>query len=144
MRALFVLAAFLLLSLGLIAQNSDPASSASPPSSTSPPAQEKSDSIKPPGTVVIHDGVTKGVMVHMVRPKYPKAARKAHIEGTVVMRAEIGKDGRIQDLEAVSGPPELVPAAMEAVRKWRYRPYLLYNEPVVVDTEIRVNFALTQ
>jgi periplasmic protein TonB len=135
-----VLTALLLLSSGLIAQTKDPSSSS--PSSASPPAQEKSDSQKPPATTF--GELTKGKLIHKVRPKYPEAAKKAHIEGTVILNVDIEKDGTIGYLEAVSGPAELIPAAIEAVRKWRYSPYLMKNEPIAVRTEIRVNFALSQ
>lgn len=88
--------------------------------------------------------VTAGRLILKVQPKYPKAAKKAHIEGTIVLSADIGKDGTIGYLEAVSGPAELIPAAMEAVRKWRYSPWLYRNEPVAVRTKIRVIFSLSQ
>jgi periplasmic protein TonB len=58
------------------------------------------------------------------------------------MCALISKEGKIADLRAVSGPPELIPPSLEAVQKWRYKPYLLNNEPVQVNTEIHVNFAI--
>lgn len=85
-----------------------------------------------------------GRLIHKVQPKYPKAAKKAHIEGTVILRAVIEKDGTIGYLEAVSGPTELIPSAKEAVRKWRHSPSLLGNEPISVNTDIRVNFSLSQ
>jgi TonB family protein len=150
MRRRQVLAAFMLLSSGLIAQTKDPSSSASVP------AQEKSDSTKPPaamgGEVTGEDwnkaasqnGISPGRLIHKVQPKYPKAAKKAHIEGTVIVKADIEKDGTIGYLEAISGPAELIPPAMEAVRKRRYSPYLYKNEPIEVRTEIRVNFSLSQ
>jgi protein TonB len=144
MRRRLVLAALLLSSLGLIAQTKDPSSSSPSPSSASPPAQEKSDSSTPPAAAATAGEVTRGRLIHEVQPKYPKAAKKGHIEGTVVLYATIGKDGTIQYLDAVSGPAELIPAAMEAVQKWRYSPYLWRNEPVVVKTQVRVNFALSQ
>ena len=92
----------------------------------------------------VHDvkEVSGGGLIHKVAPKYPRSARKAHIEGTVVMCAVIQKDGVIRDLRAVSGPPQLIPAAMEAVRKWRYRPYSYQGQPIEVSTDIRVNFEL--
>ncbi len=65
-----------------------------------------------------------------------------HIQGAVVLRAIIGKDGEVHDLTPLSGPPELVQSAMGAVRQWRYRPYYLKGEPVEVDTQITVNYVL--
>jgi len=69
-------------------------------------------------------------------------ARQARIQGTVVLQAVIGKDGSIQNLKVVSGHPMLAPAALEAVKQWRYKPYFLNGEPVEVDTTINVNFTL--
>ncbi len=60
----------------------------------------------------------------------------------MVLQAVIGKDGTVHDLRLLSGHPMLLPAAIEAVRQWRYRPYLLNGEPVEVDTQINVNFTL--
>jgi len=60
----------------------------------------------------------------------------------VMLQAVIGKDGRIENLQMISGHPMLAPAAIEAVRQWRYRPYTLNGEPVEVETEITVNFVL--
>jgi membrane protein involved in colicin uptake len=68
----------------------------------------------------------------------------AHIQGTVVLCATIAKDGKLQNLRAVSGPEELIPSAMKAVAQWRYQPYLLSKEPAEVDSEIHVGFALSR
>jgi len=68
---------------------------------------------------------------------------QARIQGTVVLQAVIGKDGTVHDLHVVTGHPMLVPAAIEAVKQWRYRPYLLNNEPFEVDTQINVTFTLS-
>ncbi len=65
----------------------------------------------------------------------------AHISGTVVLHAIIAKDGTIQELEFVSGPPMLVKSAMDAVKQWRYKPYLLNGDPVEVETTINVDFS---
>lgn len=75
-------------------------------------------------------------------PVYPPLARMAHIQGVVVLQAIIGTNGAVQDLKALSGPPLLVPAAIDAVKTWRYQPTLLNTEPVEVLTEIDVNFRL--
>jgi|CZKJ01.1.fsa_nt_gi TonB family protein len=88
-------------------------------------------------------GVSQGLLVYRVQPVYPYAARRAGIQGTVVLRAVIDKGGRIADLQMISGPKELAPAAIGAVQQWRYKPYLLKGDPVEVDTEIRVNFTLS-
>jgi protein TonB len=90
----------------------------------------------------VTEGVTQGQLVHKVNPKYPKAARKARIQGTVLLCAALSKEGRITNLRAASGPEALIPSALKAVEQWRYKPYLLQGEAVEVQTEIRVNFQL--
>ena len=90
----------------------------------------------------ISEGVAQGFLVHQVKPVYPPLARQARIQGAVLLQAIIGKDGCIENLRLVSGHPMLAPAAIEAVRQWRYRPYTLNREPVEVQTEITVNFVL--
>lgn len=90
----------------------------------------------------VSKGVIEGLLISRVTPVYPKIAILAHQQGTVLLHAIIGRDGTIQNLQAISGPPLLVKAALEAVERWRYRPYLLNNEPVEVETQITVNFTL--
>lgn len=91
----------------------------------------------------VSTGVERGLLVHEVRPVYPPLASQARVQGEVILQAIIGKDGSIQQLRAVSGRPVLIPAALDAVRQWRYRPYLLNGEPVEVETQIIVNFKLS-
>lgn len=95
-----------------------------------------------PQRVRVSQGVSEGLLIHRVQPMYPQLARQARIAGTVVLQASIGKDGAIQNLRLVSGHPMLAPAAIEAVKQWKYRPYFLNGEPVEVDTQITVNFTL--
>jgi protein TonB len=85
----------------------------------------------------------EGNIIYRVQPSYPPIARLARVQGTVELRAIISKAGTIENLIAVSGSPMLVKSAIEAVRQWRYRPYLLNNEPIEVETEITVNFVLS-
>ncbi len=80
--------------------------------------------------------------MHKVLPTYPPLARSARIQGTVVLQAMISKLGTIENLRLLSGHPLLAPAAIDAVSHWRYRPYILNNEPVEVETQITVNFSL--
>jgi protein TonB len=96
----------------------------------------------PPQKVRVSSGVAAGLLIHQVKPQYPPLAVQARIQGTVVLQAVIGKDGTVHDLRLVSGHPMLAGAAMEAVKQWRYRPYLLNGEPVEVDTQVNVNFTL--
>jgi periplasmic protein TonB len=94
--------------------------------------------------VRVSQGVTQGMKVHDVTPQYPQMAKIARVQGPVVLAAVIGKDGTIQNLRVVStASPLLNQAAVEAVKQWRYRPYILNGEPVEVDTTITVNFTLS-
>jgi len=95
-----------------------------------------------PQRVRVSAGVTSGLLIRKVNPIYPPLARQARISGTVVLRAVISKDGSIENLTLVSGHPMLAPAAIDAVKQWKYKPYLLNGEPVEVDTEVQVNFTL--
>jgi protein TonB len=83
-----------------------------------------------------------GALIHQVQPVYPAPARITRVQGTVQLAAVIGRDGAIKDLRVLSGHPMLVTAAVDAVRQWRYRPYILNGQPVEVETQISVNFSL--
>ncbi len=84
----------------------------------------------------------QGSLIRRVEPIYPPLARTARIQGSVVLEAIIGKDGTMQRLQVLSGHPILAPAAVEAVRQWRYKPYILNGEAIEVETQITVNFIL--
>jgi len=84
----------------------------------------------------------EGNLVHRVDPIYPSIARTARVQGQVVLSAVIGKDGAIENLRVVSGHPLLAGAAVDAVRQWRYRPYILNGDAIEVETQITVNFHL--
>ncbi len=93
--------------------------------------------------VTIADSVMAGMLVKKQAPVYSQDAKDAHISGTVVLRALIGKDGKIHELHVVSAPwPSLAASALQAVSQWEYKPYLLNGETVDVDTEVNVIFAL--
>jgi protein TonB len=85
----------------------------------------------------------EGNLIYRVQPQYPPLARQARIQGAVQLRAIISKAGTIERLTLESGHPMLAGAAMDAVRQWRYRPYLLNDEPIEIETEITVNFLLS-
>jgi len=95
-----------------------------------------------PQRIRVSQGVSAGLKVRDVKPNYPPLARQARISGTVVLHALISKDGSIENLTLISGHPMLAPAAIDAVKQWKYRPYLLNGEPVEVETEVQVNFTL--
>ena len=96
-----------------------------------------------PQRVRVSQGVSAGLLVRKVNPNYPPLARQARIQGQVLLQAEISKDGSIQNLRLISGHPMLAPAAIEAVKQWKYKPYLLNGEPVEVETQVQVNFTLS-
>ncbi|MGB9197340.1 MAG: TonB family protein [Terriglobales bacterium] len=96
-----------------------------------------------PQRVRVSQGVSAGLLIRKVQPNYPPLARQARIQGTVVLQAEISKEGTIQNLQLISGHAMLAPAAIEAVKQWRYKPYLLNGEPVAVETQVIVNFSLS-
>src|SRR5271167_537885 len=96
-----------------------------------------------PQRVRVSTGVATGLLIKKVTPNYPQLAKQARIQGSVVLQAEISKDGTIQNLQLISGHPMLAPAAIEAVKQWRYKPYLLNGEPVAVETTVQVNFSLS-
>ena len=102
------------------------------------------DAANAPEPVPVTPGVIEGLLIHKIAPMYPFSARQKHIEGTVMLQAVIGKDGRIRDLKPLSGPKELIGAAVGAVQQWRYRPYILNGEPVEVRSQITVKFFLTR
>jgi protein TonB len=95
-----------------------------------------------PKKVSISAGVMVGMLLQKTQPIYPPIAKAARVSGTVVLQATISKTGQIEGLHVISGPAMLQQAAMDAVRTWRYRPYLLNNEPVEVETTVNVIFTL--
>jgi len=93
-----------------------------------------------PDRVRVSQGVSQGMLVEMVKPHYPEAARTMRLQGAVVLEALIGKDGAVKNLKVVTGHSMLAKAAQDAVRQWRYKPYLLNGQPVSVETQITVKF----
>jgi periplasmic protein TonB len=85
----------------------------------------------------------EGNLMLRLQPLYPPLARQARIQGQVVIRAVISRNGMIENLQVLSGHPMLVQAAIDAVKQWRYRPYFLNGEPVEVETQVTVNFLLS-
>ncbi len=83
------------------------------------------------------------LLLHRVAPVYPDIARQRMIQGTVLLKAIIAKDGRVVDLKPLSGPKELYDSAVGAVQQWRYKPFTLDGQPVEVETTINVNYKLT-
>lgn len=87
--------------------------------------------------------IMEGSLIYKVQPSYPALAKATRVQGQVVLRAVISRTGTIESLQVVSGHPLLVRAAIDAVRQWRYRPYVLNGDPLEVETEVTVNFVLS-
>ena len=121
------------------------------PDTTSAPAQGSAPAtrvpheteLKPPQRVRVPQEVSRELLLTKVLPVYPPLARQAHFQGTVILDADISKDGAVESLKEVSGHPMLIPAAIDAVKQWRYKPYLLSGEPVAMTTQVVVNFTLS-
>jgi protein TonB len=118
-RLLTWLAAFVLLSVLALAQT-DPTSK--------------------PRLLRVSSGVAEGLKIHDVRPHYPREAQERRIQGDVILQATIDTNGNVANLKALQGDPILVEAAVNAVKKWKYRPYVLKGEPVEVATTIKIRF----
>lgn len=120
-----------------------------------PPTQDATAAVPPtfnpggsqrqsaPTAVRISGGVMAGLVMNRVDPVYPAEAKADHVQGAVVLSAHINKEGRIESLATISGPAPLQRAAVEAVKQWTYKPYLLNGQPVAVHTTVTVNFYLT-
>jgi TonB family protein len=98
----------------------------------------------PPQRIKVGSNVQSAMIVSKVPPVYPQLAKSAGVQGVVRLAAVIAKDGTMQELHVLEGPPLLVQAAMDAVKQWTYRPTLLNGEPISVETTIEVNFTLNQ
>jgi len=90
--------------------------------------------------VRVSQGVTDGLVVHRVAASYPEAARASGIHGDVILKVIIGTDGTVQNVQAISGDSALVPAAIDAVKQWKYKPYFLNGSPMEVETTTVVDF----
>lgn len=97
---------------------------------------------EPNPLIRVAGGVAAGQIVSKVSPVYPQEAREQGIAGAVVLHAIIDKDGTVKKLSVISGPEQLQASALEAVRQWVYKPYLLNGEPTAVETTITVNYSL--
>ena len=96
----------------------------------------------PPQRIKVSGNVQSAMIVSKVPPVYPELAKSLGVQGVVRLAAVIGKDGTMQELHSLEGPPQLIQAAMDAVKQWTYRPTLLNGEPISVETTIEINFTL--
>lgn len=91
-------------------------------------------------TIKVSQGVSQGLVIKRVQPKYPPAALAVRAQGVVQIEATISKDGSVTNVKVLSGDAVLARAAVEAVRQWRYKPYYLDGQPVEIETQISVTF----
>ncbi len=127
--------------MGDVFANTAPQTVIAPPAA---PAIEKPAEAEPPVIKRYRPGgnIVAAVPIRRVEPVYPQIAIQARISGKVELEAVIGIDGRIHELRALSGPPLLIPAAVNAVKEWLYKPYLLNGDPIEVVQSIIVTFNL--
>jgi protein TonB len=105
-----------------------------------PPLPVAAKPPRPEKLIISH--LDEGMLLRRMQPVYPHLAITTHTQGSVVLSALINTRGEIEGLQVVSGSPLLVQAALEAVRQWRYRPYILNGTPIEVQTQVTVNFSL--
>ncbi len=107
-----------------------------------PAAGESASDVPHPMRIRVAGNVQQANVIHMVQPVYPPITKTAHISGTVTVHIVIGTDGAVQSADVIAGPLLLRRASLEAAEQWRYRPTLLNGQPVEVDTQVLVVFAL--
>jgi len=109
-------------------------------SATTPPCKAApSDSLK---RVQVSPGIMVGLLNHRVQPIYPDSAKQSKIQGVVVVVTVIDECGHVVEVTPISGPSELIPATITAVKKWEYRPYISSGQPMPVETQLRISFKL--
>src|SRR5437660_376397 len=109
-------------------------------SDTGQPSQTPPPKVVPPQRIRVSAGVAEANLQQKVNPVYPQMAKIVQVTGNVVLQVFIGKHGAIQNLRALNGHPILIQSAMDAVKKWKYKPFLLNGEPVEVETTVIVRF----
>ncbi len=101
------------------------------------------DAARVPQRIRVSQAVEQGLLVTRVNPQYPQEAKDQHIQGTVVLSVIVDQEGNVANIRLISGHPLLALPGIEAVKQWKYRPYLLNSTPIEVDTQVTVNFTLT-
>ncbi len=109
---------------------------------TTPPPTQDAKPVKPPQRIRLGGEIMKKQLRRRVNPLYPQEAKDQRLQGTVRIHIVLGKDGKVLQADIISGHPVLAQAALEAVRKWEYRPVLLNGQPVEVDSTVDVVFSL--
>jgi TonB family protein len=108
------------------------------------PSAQGNPQVGVPQRVRVPQGVMSGLVLHKVQPEYPSDAKAQHIQGIAQFKAIIDKEGNVANLQLISGHPMLAPAAIDAVKQWKFRPYLLNGEPVEVEGMLTVSFTLVE
>lgn len=98
----------------------------------------------PPNRVRVSQSIEAALTVKKVPPEYPQSAKDQRIQGSVVLKVIVDKEGNVATVELISGHPAPAPAAIQAVKQWKYRSYLLNQRPVEVETHVTVNFTLAE
>jgi protein TonB len=90
----------------------------------------------------VSQGISQGLIIKKIAPSYPSTALRLRMEGSVQLLATVSKKGDISAVKVLSGDPSLAKAAVDAVKQWKYKPYLLDGTPVEIQTQVTVNFKL--
>lgn len=112
-----------------------------PAQSLQAPGVERASSVEP---LKLSPAAAEGSLLHRVEPEYPEDARQQKIQGAIVLDVHIGSDGAVQDMQLVSGPPELAQASTDAVKQWRFKPRKVNGHPAEMQTRVTLNFRLPQ
>lgn len=108
------------------------------------PIPARTSEVTPVRRIRVSSHIAETNLIHEVPPQYPLEAGRARIEGTVVLIALIGIDGTVKDVRVESGLPLLAQAAIEAVKQWQYKPYVVGGQPVEIDSRITINFTMAR
>jgi len=114
------------------------------PSETKPQTESEGDGESQTASDQVPRPAKNSFLLRRVVPKYPEQAKQQHIQGPVVLNTLVGRDGSVQEVKVISGDPELVQAAVEAVKQWHFQPQRAQGNPVEFETRITVNFSLPQ
>lgn len=107
-------------------------------------AVQPAASLEPEQTINLSPKEAEGILLHRVEPSYPEAARQRHIQGTVILDVQIASDGKVQDVQVVSGPALLAQASVEAVKQWTFKARRVNQRPAEMQTQVTLNFRLPQ
>jgi TonB family protein len=156
-KRFLILPAFMLLTGLALAQTDQPAKpdqvakpeptpqaeqQAKPDEAAKPDQTPQTEQTPKPASERLSSSFAEGLKIKDVTPIYPGVARQQRLQGDVLLQALIDTKGNIVKIKVVQGDPILVAAAVDAVKKWKYRPYIFKGEPVTVETTIRIQFRM--